>query len=94
MRKFIIEDTSHAQPMGEFASLADAVKELHRLENLPWDEPPNIAPCTNWQTCGRCYEIVEYEADSEPWQERRRIAAFEVSAKGVRWSASFERDIG
>ena len=93
MRKFIVEDTSHAEPLGEFASLADAVKELHRLEKLPYYEPPHVAPCSNWQNCGRCYEVVEYEVDSEPWQERRRISAFEVSAKGVRWSASFKRDI-
>ena len=93
MHKFILEDADHAEPMGEFASLGDAVSELRRRAQLPWDEPPNVAPCTNWQTCGRCYEIVEYEVDCEPWQELRRIAAFEVSAQGVKWSASFEHDI-
>jgi hypothetical protein len=93
VRKYVIEDTNHAEPLGEFVSLADAVNELHRLGKLPWDQPPNVAPCTNWQTCGRSYEIIEYATDSQPWQELRRIAAFEISAQGVRWSTSFAGDV-
>jgi hypothetical protein len=93
MRKFVIDDTSHAEAVGEFASLAEAVSELRRLAALPWDETPNVAPCMSWETCGRCYEIVEYEIDGQPWRELRRLAAFEVSSKGVVWSMSFESDI-
>lgn len=93
MRKFIIDDASHAELLGEFASLAEAVDELRCRAQLPWDHPPNLAPCMSWKTCGRCYEIVEYEVSEQPWRELRRIAAFEVTAQGVVWSGSFEREI-
>jgi hypothetical protein len=93
VRKFVIEDTSHAEQLGEFGSLAEAVSELRRCAELAWDQPPNVAPCANWEACGRSYEIVEYEVSKQPWSELRRIAALEVSAKAAVWSATFERDI-
>jgi hypothetical protein len=44
---FIIEDEQHAEPQsGEFESIADALAELKRRAMLPWDQPPNVAPCT------------------------------------------------
>jgi hypothetical protein len=89
---FVIEDVTHAEPSGEFASLGEAVNELRRRAGLPWDQGPNRAPCMNWQACGRDYEIVEYEVSQQPWQELRRIPAFAVSAQGVVWSANFDRE--
>src|SRR5262249_28629356 len=70
---FVIEDERHAEPQGEFASLDAAVAELHRRAALPWDEEPNVAPCTGWRTCGRTYEVIEYDNSARPWKELRRI---------------------
>ena len=92
MPKFIIEDANHAELMDEFSSLAEAVSELRRRAQLPWNEPPNVAPCTNWQTCGRSYEIVEYDDSTTPWKELRRVAALDVSVNGVVWSPDFENE--
>ena len=70
---FIVEDELHAEPLtGEFASREDAVADLRRLAELPWNAAPNRAPCTNWRNCGRRYDIVEYDASAEPWRELSR----------------------
>lgn len=90
---FKIEDERHAEPQpGEFTSLAGAAGELRRLAQSPWDKLPNVAPCTNWATCGRSYEVVEYDDSTRPWRELRRLPALEVDAEGVRWlSVEIER---
>jgi len=85
---FKIEDERHAEPQaGELASLAAVASELRRLAQLPWDQTPNVAPCTNWATCGRTYEIVEYDNSTPPWQELKRMPALEIDAQGTRWLA-------
>lgn len=86
----IIEDEAHAEPQGEFSSIGDAVSELKRRADIPWDEYPNRAPCMSWRTCGRRYEIVEYDNSHLPWTELRRIAALDVSAAGVVWATDAE----
>ncbi|PPT19412.1 hypothetical protein LMG19145_00345 [Xanthomonas arboricola pv. fragariae] len=88
---FVIEDESHAEQIGEYASLDDAWAELERLAAIPWDKYPNVAPCTSWQTCGRTYEIIEYETSSRPWQEKRRVAGLDVSVNGVAWGSEAPR---
>lgn len=85
---FVIEDELHAEHQGEFESLTDVMKELERRARIPWDQPPNVAPCTNWRNCGRCYEVVEYDKTESSWSERRRFKALEVSADGVCWDDS------
>jgi hypothetical protein len=50
---FVIEDEAHADQFGEYISFEDAIAELRRLSATPWDEAPNVAPCTSWRTCGR-----------------------------------------
>jgi hypothetical protein len=83
---FIIEDERHAEwQAGQYQSLAEAVAELRRRASLPWDEPPNVAPCGNWPNCGRTYVIVEYDAASTPWRELSRLPYLEVAANAVRW---------
>ncbi len=85
---FKIEDERHAEPQeGEYQSFAEAVAELQRRASLPWDQEPNVAPCQQWQTCGRTYEIVEYDTSSMPWRELSRVPYLEVTASGVRWLA-------
>jgi hypothetical protein len=87
---FILEDETHAAWLGEFTSFAEAMRELKRLAGLPWDQPPNLAPCQSWRTCGRTYVLVEYETSSEPWTELRRMPVLEVDAEGARWDPPFD----
>ena len=84
---FVIEDESHAEQVSEHPSLGNAWEALRHLATIPWDCEPNVAPCKSWQTCGRNYEIIEYETSTQPWQELRRVAGLSVSAKGVVWGA-------
>ena len=85
---FVIEDERHADNIGQFHSRDDAMAELRRLATLPWDREPNIAPCMDWETCGRSYEIIEFDASRKPWRELNRALVLEVSAEGVRWLSS------
>jgi hypothetical protein len=89
---FVIEDELHAEPQGEFESYEDALDELRRRAAMPWDRPPNVAPCTSWRTCGRTYEVVEYDARQTPWRELQRVLVLEMSAAGARWETSFGPD--
>ena len=83
---FKIEDERHCEPQkGEYQSVAEAVAELQRRASLPWDEEPNVAPCQQWRTCGRTYEIIEYDTSSTPWRLLSVLPALEVTASGVRW---------
>ena len=82
---FIIEDEWHAEQIGEFNSREEADAELLRLAALPWDEAPNLCPCTSWRTCGRRYRIVQYETSSEPWRSLSDEAVLEVSVMGTTW---------
>ena len=83
---FVIEDEQHSEPQaGEFKSIADAVAELKRRAMLPWDQPPNVAPCTSWRTCRRRYDIIEYDTSARPWKELGRTPYLEISSAGVQW---------
>jgi hypothetical protein len=83
---FLIEDESHAEPQeGEFPTLRAAINELERRATIPWDQPPNLAPCTGWRTCGRDYQVIEYDTSTTPWRELRRMPFLRVSAKGIEW---------
>ena len=82
---FIIEDELHSEQVGEFATREEALTELRRLAALRWDKEPNLAPCSNWPTCGRRYELVEVEDATTPRRELGRTPALEVSQKGAHW---------
>ena len=86
----ILEDQFHAEWHGEFNSWSEALAVLQRLAETPWDQRPNRCPCSNWQTCHREYELIEYDTSSTPWTEIKRLGGLEVSAKGVEWYADFE----
>jgi len=86
-KTFVIEDQTHAEPVGEFKTIAEARAELDRLSRIPWDESPNVAPCQSWRTCGRDYEIIEYETSALPWTETKRFAGLKVSAEGPIWGS-------
>jgi hypothetical protein len=84
---FKIEDERHAeQQPGEFSTFEDAIIELQRRASLPWDQAPNVAPCTSWKSCGRNYEVIEYDDSVCPWRELSRKAVLEIDSRGVRWN--------
>jgi hypothetical protein len=86
---FIIEDERHSEfQEGEFSTLAEALRELKRRAALPWNEAPNQAPCMSWRTCGRTYEIVEYDMSITPWKELQRLPVLDVTASGAKWLSS------
>lgn len=81
----VIEDDLHGEPGEEFATREEAVAELRRRAALPWNEPPNQAPCTSWRTCGRSYALVEYDTRFTPWRRLSSVPILEVSKKGATW---------
>ena len=85
MTKWIIEDEMHAERQGEFDTFGDALAELRRRAEIPWDQEPNQAPCQSWRTCVRRYEIIEFDLTESPWRELSRALALEISASGVQW---------
>jgi hypothetical protein len=88
MTRVCIEDEAHAELHGEYPTFEEAVLELERRALVPWDQPPNVAPCTSWRTCGRRYEIVVYDEARAPWNEIKRVPMLEISASGVNWTAT------
>jgi len=83
---FRIEDDIHAELQeGAYTTFDEAMTELRRRARLPWNETPNIPPCTSWRTCERKYTIIEYDESVDPWHELRRTPALSLSAKAVRW---------
>ena len=70
MTIFVINDEAHGDWSGEFSNFEAALQDLKARAKLPWDQKPNLCPCMSWKTCGRNYEIIEYdESDGEPWKE-------------------------
>ena len=41
----------------------------------------------SWETCGRNYEIVEYEDSATPWAVVRRIPGLVIDSTGLVWGA-------
>ncbi|MBB2964665.1 hypothetical protein [Methylobacterium sp. R2-1] len=82
---FVIEDELHSETTGQFSSREEAMMELRRVAALPWDAVPNQAPCRSWQTCGRSYELVEYDTEATPWREVSRERILDISSAGPRW---------
>jgi hypothetical protein len=82
---FLIEDELHCEHVGHYTRLDEAVAELRRLAELPWDEAPNQAPCMSWRTCERRYVLTEYEDRGGDWTVLSRTPALNVSAEGKTW---------
>jgi hypothetical protein len=54
--RFDIIDETHFEPRGvAFADIDEVLEEMHRLSVIPWDQPPNRAPCMSWRTSGRLW---------------------------------------
>ena len=82
---FVIEDEWHAEWIGEYASREEALAELGRLAELPWDEAPNRCPCMGWRTCGRRYHLIEFDTSADPWRRLSYEALLDVSAEKTAW---------
>jgi hypothetical protein len=82
---FQIDDELHGEPQGEFDTFEDAMSELERRSKFPWDADPNKAPCMSWRTCGRNYEVVEYDDSQGEWKELSRTRVLEIRASGTTW---------
>ena len=89
---FVIEDELHSETQGEFSDREAALAELERRAEIPWDQAPNVAPCTSWRTCGRNYESVQYDDKQSPWKELERISVLEISAEGIKWLGNLGSD--
>lgn len=86
---FVIEADLHGEFFGEYITFDEAMTQLRAWALVPWDEHPNLAPCTSWQTCGRSYEIVEYDRTATPWRRIRAIPVLQVDAQGAKWAEGF-----
>lgn len=82
---FVIEDELHAETQGEYRNVEEAILELRRRSEVPWDSDPNQAPCMSWRTCGREYMIIEYDDSHSPHKQIQRILALQISSKGIVW---------
>ena len=89
--RFFIEDTVHAEGAGPYEDIESAWLELERRAAIPWDEPPNLPPCTEWRTCRREFIIVEKTAEgSQPrWYAGGASVTpiLTISESGVEWGA-------
>ncbi len=85
---FVIEDDLHSQAEGAFATFDEALAELRLRAVLPWDQPPNQAPCAGWEGCGRHYEVVEYDVSAVPWRRLGRWSVLRIDAEGPRWTGT------
>ena len=87
---FVVEDSNHAEYQGEYASFDEALAELVRRSTILWDEEPNCAPCGSWKTCGRYYEILEFDDSSTPGTFINKIFVLEITATGIKWADEFK----
>ena len=81
---FVIEDELHAEWIGEFPDRESALGRLRELAEIPWDQPPNLPPCMSWRTCGRNYQIYQYDP-RDPERLLGNVLALSISAEGVTW---------
>lgn len=86
---FVIEDELHAESVGEFETLEEAILEVKRLARIPWGTEPNQAPCSaDGKTCERIYEILEYDR-TEAGKVLQTIPILRISEEGVLWEKGF-----
>jgi hypothetical protein len=89
VRTFAINDSIHLDQEGTYRSIDAALARLRQLARQPWDAAPNRAPCSSWESCGRDWEILEYEVETIPWQLRETIPAVSISRDAVTWHSPF-----
>jgi hypothetical protein len=85
MKIYQIEDTNHAEIIGTFDTFENALTELTNIYNIPWNTSPNICPCLNFETCGRDYEIYEYDNSTMPWKYLNSIFICSIYKDKYKW---------
>ena len=75
----------------DFGSFENALAELRRRADIPWNENPNLAPCKSWQVCGRKYVIAEYDNSITPVEIGSTGECAQYFGKGVEWEIDFDR---
>lgn len=81
MIKYVISEKYHCWIHWEFDTFEDALCELHRKIDLPWDNEENRCPCTSWKTCSMYYEVCKYN-----WSHLLSSEDIvEISSKWVDW---------
>ena len=81
---FVVSDNIHTDQSGDFDGREAALREIRRRALIPWDEEPNLSPCTEWRTCGRVYAVAEY-SDQPSRTFIRSTPIVMISAAGVHW---------
>ncbi|HEX8463896.1 MAG TPA: hypothetical protein VF627_04695 [Abditibacterium sp.] len=89
---FVINDESHAEWMGEHDTFESALAQIQDWTALVWSQAPNVAPCQSWRTCGRSYEIQQWDNTVKPWTLIESTPIVEIDARGVRWEPEFAPD--
>ncbi|MCA9124745.1 MAG: hypothetical protein H6822_01855 [Planctomycetaceae bacterium] len=84
MATFDVFDERHCESCCTLESFAEALAEIERRCSIPWDEPPNRAPCKSWMSCGRKYEIREYASPSSA-ELLRVTKVCDIDATGIQW---------
>jgi len=83
---FWIEDDFHADVLQDgFETFDSALDALRLIAAIPFGEPPNCPPCTNWKECVRQYHIVEHSNSEKPFDQLINCKVVEVSANGATW---------
>jgi hypothetical protein len=90
MTIFTIEDELHAEIHGEYETFDLALNEIRKRSIIPWNQAPNVAPCVSWRTCGRHYEIREWNNTTNPWTLIESTPIVKIDAAGIRWEPDFE----
>ena len=82
-----IENEIHAEPKdGKFETFEQALEILKERVKIPFDQKPNICPCTYWKNCERQCQIIEYDGRNIPWKELGRQEVLTISTKGIKWN--------
>lgn len=82
LARFFIMDDLHGESMGEFDTFADAKTAIIAFTTNSWDEPPNRAPCQNWENCGREYHIREF---GDTKDLIRDVLVCKIRRSGIVW---------
>ena len=90
---FWLHDYLHDESLGPFSNRDEAIAEAVRVAAIPWNAPPNLAPCVDWETCGRDYAVVEYDTSDGGHKEVAALPVLRIDRDGVRWLLDPSSDI-
>lgn len=85
MKKYVIEEEWHCSLEWEYNTFQEALDELKRRSEIPWNIEPNKAPCMSWESCSKLYVIIEYDISITPYIMLDKKEILEISSKWVDW---------